>query len=120
MPKTRPAYPVEFRRQMVELVRAGRDPMDLAREFEPARQTIQNWVAEADGTCFSSVESGLVGDAPLELGGACEAQRRMTAAGIVEAIDVTGQRVDGLCARLERRAPDQLALQRFEGNYPGL
>jgi transposase len=48
MPKTRPAYPVEFRRQMVELVRAGRDPTDLAREFEPARQTIQNWVAEAD------------------------------------------------------------------------
>jgi hypothetical protein len=48
MPKTRPAYPVEFRRQMVELVRAGRDPTDLAREFEPARQTIQNWVAESD------------------------------------------------------------------------
>ena len=48
MPKTRPAYPAEFRRQMVDLVRAGRNPTDLAREFEPARQTIQNWVAEAD------------------------------------------------------------------------
>ena len=48
MPKTRPAYPAEFRRQMVDLVRAGRDPTDLAREFEPSRQTIQNWVAEAD------------------------------------------------------------------------
>ncbi|MGH1590690.1 transposase [Methylobacterium phyllosphaerae] len=48
MPKTRPAYPAEFRRQMVELVRAGRDPTDLAHEFEPSRQTIQNWVAEAD------------------------------------------------------------------------
>lgn len=48
MPKTRPAYPAEFRRQMVDLVRAGRDPTDLAREFEPACQTIQNWVAEAD------------------------------------------------------------------------
>lgn len=47
MPKTRPAYPAEFRRQMVDLVRAGRDPTDLAREFEPSRQTIQNWVAEA-------------------------------------------------------------------------
>ncbi len=32
MPKTRPAYPAEFRRQMVDLVRAGRDPTDLARE----------------------------------------------------------------------------------------
>ncbi len=48
MPKTRPAYPAEFRRQMVELVRAGHDPTDLAREFEPSCQTIQNWVAEAD------------------------------------------------------------------------
>lgn len=48
MPRTRPPYPVEFRRQMVELVRAGRDPTDLAREFEPSAQAIRNWVAEAD------------------------------------------------------------------------
>ena len=48
MPKTRPAYAPEFRRQMVELVRAGRDPTDLAREFEPSRQAIQGWVAQAD------------------------------------------------------------------------
>lgn len=48
MPKTRPAYAPEFRRQMVELVRAGRDPTDLAREFEPSRQAIQSWVAQAD------------------------------------------------------------------------
>ena len=38
----------EFRRQMVELVRAGRDPADLAREFEPSSQAIRNWVAQAD------------------------------------------------------------------------
>ncbi|SDO63296.1 hypothetical protein SAMN05216360_13121 [Methylobacterium phyllostachyos] len=48
MPRTRPAYPAVCHRQMVALVRAGRDPTDLAREFEPARQTIQNWVVEAD------------------------------------------------------------------------
>ena len=48
MPKTRPAYPAEFRRQMVELVPAVSDPTDLAREFEPSRQTIQNWGAEAE------------------------------------------------------------------------
>jgi transposase len=47
MPKTRPPYAPEFRRQMVELVRAGRDPADLAREFEPSAQAIRNWVAEA-------------------------------------------------------------------------
>jgi transposase len=33
---------------MVELVRAGRDPADLAREFEPSSQAIRNWVARAD------------------------------------------------------------------------
>lgn len=48
MAKTRPPYPVEFRRQMVELVRAGRDPTDLSREFEPSAQAIRNWVAAAD------------------------------------------------------------------------
>ena len=48
MPKTHPAYAPEFRRQMVELVRAGRDPTDLSREFEPSAQAIRNWVAEAD------------------------------------------------------------------------
>jgi transposase len=48
MPKTRPAYSPEFRRQMVDLVRAGRDPEDLAREFEPTSQSIRNWVMRAD------------------------------------------------------------------------
>jgi transposase len=48
MPTTRPPYAPEFRRQMVELVRAGRDPADLAREFEPSAQAIRNWVALAD------------------------------------------------------------------------
>jgi transposase len=33
---------------MVELVRAGRQPEDLAREFEPSAQAIRNWVAQAD------------------------------------------------------------------------
>jgi transposase len=48
MPKTRPPYSPEFRRQMVELVRAGRDPDDLAREFEPTSQSIRAWVVQAD------------------------------------------------------------------------
>jgi transposase len=33
---------------MVELVRAGRSPEELAREFEPSAQTIRNWVVQAD------------------------------------------------------------------------
>ena len=42
MATTCPPYPAEFRRQLVELVRAGRDPADLAREFEPSAQSIRN------------------------------------------------------------------------------
>ena len=48
MPKSRPPYPPEFRRQMIELVRAGRTPEELAREFEPTAQAIRNWVRQAD------------------------------------------------------------------------
>ena len=40
-------YAPEFRHQMIELVRAGCSPVELAREFEPAAQTIRNWVAHA-------------------------------------------------------------------------
>ena len=47
MGKTRAAYPPEFRRQMVELVRAGRSPEALAGEFEPTAQSIRNWVAQS-------------------------------------------------------------------------
>ena len=50
MAKTRPPYAPEFRRQIVELVRAGRTPEELAREFEPSSQAIRNWVAAADGS----------------------------------------------------------------------
>ena len=42
MPKTRPPYPPEFRRQIVELARAGRSVEDLAREFEPSVQAIRS------------------------------------------------------------------------------
>jgi transposase len=33
---------------MVELVRAGRTPEELAKEYEPTAQTIGNWVRQAD------------------------------------------------------------------------
>ena len=48
MPKSRPPYPAAFRQQMVELVRSGRTPGELAREFEPSAEAIRNWVAQAD------------------------------------------------------------------------
>ena len=36
MPKSHPPYPPELRRRLVELVRAGRSPAELAEEFEPS------------------------------------------------------------------------------------
>ncbi len=41
-------YPLGFRRQMVDLVRAGRTPEALSREFEPSAQAIRNWVRQAE------------------------------------------------------------------------
>src|SRR5687768_9381028 len=46
-PRSR-SYPPEYRRRLVELVRAGRSPYELAKEFEPSAQTIANWARQAD------------------------------------------------------------------------
>lgn len=48
MSKRQPVYTPEFRRQMVDLVRAGRSPEALSREFEPTAQSICNWVAQCE------------------------------------------------------------------------
>ena len=48
MQRNRPPYPPEFRQHILELVRAGRTPEELSREFEPTAQTIHNWVKRAD------------------------------------------------------------------------
>ena len=56
MAKTRPPYSPEFRRQMVELVHAGRSPEELAQEFEPTAQSIRHWVGQAE------CEAGCRGD----------------------------------------------------------
>jgi transposase len=47
MGKSRPPYPPEFKRQIVELHRAGRSIPDLAREFEPSDVAIREWVKQA-------------------------------------------------------------------------
>ena len=48
MPRGRRPYPLEFRRRIVELVRAGRSPTELAREFEPSAESINAWVKQAN------------------------------------------------------------------------
>ena len=46
--KKHPPYAPEFRRQMIELVRAGRTPEELAKEFEPTAQAMPE-LARAGG-----------------------------------------------------------------------
>ena len=48
MPRTRPPYSLEFRQQILELLRTGRTPIKLAREFEPSGETIRQWVKQAE------------------------------------------------------------------------
>lgn len=66
MPRIRPPYSSEFRRQMVEFVRAGRTPRELAREFEPSYETIRSWVRQADRDEGRSA-SGLTTDESADL-----------------------------------------------------
>src|SRR3970040_1661510 len=47
MPKSHRPYPLEYRERIIELVRSGRSPESLAREFEPSGQCIRNWVGQA-------------------------------------------------------------------------
>src|SRR5262245_24793717 len=47
MPRTRRPYTAEFRQRLVELVRGGQSPEELARKFEPSANAIRNWVVQA-------------------------------------------------------------------------
>ncbi len=42
MPRTRPPYPAEFRRETVELVRQGRSIADVAKSLGVSDQTLRN------------------------------------------------------------------------------
>ena len=48
MPKSHRPYPREYKQRIIELVRAGRSPESLEKEFEPTAQTIRNWMRQAD------------------------------------------------------------------------
>jgi len=41
--------PSPFKDRLIEMVRAGRTPEELAERFEPTAQSIRNWVALAAG-----------------------------------------------------------------------
>jgi transposase len=49
MPRTRPPYPEEFRREAVELVRSGRRSVrEAAESLGVSDQTLRNWVKRAE------------------------------------------------------------------------
>jgi transposase len=56
MPRTHPQYPLEYRRRIIELARAGRKIEELAREFEPPANAIRKWLKQA------ALEEGLRSD----------------------------------------------------------
>ncbi|HEY0203068.1 MAG TPA: hypothetical protein VGC15_02805 [Acetobacteraceae bacterium] len=47
MPIIRPPYLPEFRQQVIDLARAGRNPVSLCKEFEPTAETIRKGIAAA-------------------------------------------------------------------------
>lgn len=66
MPKSRPPYPPEFRREAVELVRAsGRPVKEIAKDLGVADQTLRNWVDRAEVDAGRA--AGLTSDEKAEL-----------------------------------------------------
>ena len=66
MPRTRPAYPAQYKAELVRLVREeGRTPASLAKEFEPTGPSIASWVAQAE--IDASDRDGLTTDEKAEL-----------------------------------------------------
>ena len=47
MPNPKPAYPAQFRQQMIDLVAIGRSPRELSREFGCHETSILNWIRTA-------------------------------------------------------------------------
>jgi transposase len=48
MPRTRPPFPPEFRRQAVELVRSGTPLRQVAEELGVSEQTLRDWRRQGD------------------------------------------------------------------------
>ena len=66
MPKSRPPYPPEFRREAVELVRVGgRSVKEIAKDLGVADQTLRNWVDRAEVDAGRA--AGLSSDEKAEL-----------------------------------------------------
>jgi len=65
VPKTRPPYPQEFRRETVELVRQGRSISDVAKSLGVSQQTLRNWCKQIE--VDAGTREGLSSDEKEEL-----------------------------------------------------
>ncbi len=59
MPKPKPPYAQGFRDQMVELVRSGRTPGDLSKEFGCHVTSILSWVRHAGGSGATTIPANV-------------------------------------------------------------
>jgi len=66
MPRTRPAYPPEFRREAIELLRAGRTLRELSESLGVSQQTLRNWRRQ-DQIDRRERDDGLTTDERVEL-----------------------------------------------------
>jgi transposase len=63
---TRPPYPEEFRREAVQMLRAGRSPRELAEALGVSQQTLRNWRRQNERD-RGERDDGLTGDERDEL-----------------------------------------------------
>jgi transposase len=66
VPKTRPAYPDQFRREAIELLRAGRTPRELSESLGVSQQTLRN-SRRQDALDHRERDDGLTSDERDEL-----------------------------------------------------
>ena len=63
----RPTYSPEYRRQLVELVRSGRKPSELSKEFGVHEGTIRSWLRQATVDAGGGGAGALTTDERTEL-----------------------------------------------------
>ena len=64
--RTHQPYPAEYRAQIIELVRSGRSPASLEKEFGVTAPTIRSWMRQADRDSGARAD-GLTTDERAEL-----------------------------------------------------
>jgi transposase len=69
-------YPAEYRAQMVELVRSGRSPESLQKEFGVTAPTIRSWMRQAERDSGARSD-GLTTDERAELAALRRENRRL-------------------------------------------